>query len=114
DAIENILGTWRARERLHGDVGIGQDAVNRLRHGRGQLAGALESDGARQPYSEVGEIAVPGPADAYAIDFENTVDAQDCVVDLGAHAWRRRVGSCVNGVAGAPPADGHDAGGHER
>src|ERR1700728_3276548 len=114
DAIENILRTLRAREWLHGDVGIGQDAVNRLRHGGGQLAGALESDGARQPDGEVGEIAVPGPADAYAIDFENTLDVQDCVVDLGAHAGRRRVEQSVNGAAGQAPAHGNDNAGHEQ
>ena len=48
NAVEDIFRTLRAGQRLHGDIGIGQDAAHRLGNGSGELPGALESDGARE------------------------------------------------------------------
>ena len=105
----------RARQRLHGHVGVGQNAVNGVGHGGGQLAGALKSHRAREPHGEIGEIAVPGAADAHAIDFEDAVNARDRVVDLGAHARRRGVEQRVDGAASQSPTDGdHDSGDKQR
>src|ERR1700722_9181005 len=91
DPVEDVLRTLRARNRLHGHVGVGQDAVDGFRHRGSQLARALEGHGARQSYGEIREIAVPGFAYTDAIDFENAIDAQDRVVNLGSHTRRRGV-----------------------
>ena len=100
-------------KRLHGHVGVGKNLAHGLGHGSGQLAGALESHGARESHGEIGEIAVPGPADADAIDFENAVDAQNRVVDLGSHSRRRSIEQSIDGAAGQAPTHRNDNAGHE-
>ena len=108
NAVEDVLRTGRARQGLHGYVGVGKNLVNSVGHGGSQLAGALESDGARESYGEIGEVAVPGAADAHAIDLEDAIDARDCIVNLGAHSRRSGVEQSVDGAPGQPPTDGDD------
>src|ERR1035441_2734505 len=114
DAVKDVLRTLRARKRLHRNVGVGENPANRLGDGGSQLAGALEGHGAREAYGEIGEITVPRPADADAIDFENAVDVQNCVVDLGSHSRRSCVEQSVTRPARqAPTHRDHDTG-HEQ
>src|ERR1700688_1502870 len=114
DAVEDVFRMLGARQRLHGHVGVGQDAVHCLGDCGRQLAGALKSYGARQSYGEVGEIAVPSAANADAIDFENAVDARYSVVDLRSNAGRGGVEQSVNGAASQPPAYGNHNSGHKQ
>src|ERR1700686_2152613 len=114
DAVEDVFGMLGARQRLHGHVGVGQDAVHCLGDCGRQLAGALKSYGARQSYGEVGEIAVPSAANADAIDFENAVDARDGVVDLRSNPRRGGIEQSVNGATSQPPAHRNHNTGHEQ
>ena len=79
------------------------------------MAGALESYSPRQSYGKIGKIAVPGPADADSVDFENALHVQDRVIDLRSRSRRRSVEQGVNGAAGQAPTDeNHYAGDEQR
>ena len=104
----------RARKRLHGHVGVGQDSVHCLGHSRGQLPGALEGHSPRQSHGKIGEVAVPGPADADAVDLEHAFDAQHRIVNFGAHARRRSIEQRINRAARQPPTHGNDHSCHEQ
>ena len=114
NAVENIFRALGARQRLHGDVGIGKDVANRGGHGFDQLLGALEGDGAGETNGKIGEVAVAGAADAHATDFEHAIDARDGVGDLGADAGGSGVEQGVNGAARQPPAHRDDDAGDEQ
>src|ERR1700687_1065250 len=114
DAVEDVFGMLGARQRLHGHVGVGQDAMHRLGDRGRQLAGALKSYGARQSHGEIGEIAGPCPRKRSAIDFETAVDPRYSVVDLRSNAGRGGVEQSVNGAASQSPAHGHHHTGHEQ
>src|SRR5579864_1168767 len=108
DAVKNIFAMLSARQGLHGDVRVGQDAADGLRDGCRQLTGSLESHSARESYGEIGEVAVSGAPDANAIDFENSIDAGDGIVDLRTHTRRSSIEQRVNRTPGKAPAYGDD------
>src|SRR5258708_6959134 len=86
NAVKNIFRTLRARQRLHGYIGVGKNAVNCGGHGFHQLFGALKSNRAREAYGEIGEVAVAGPADAHPSNLQHALDAREGRDDLGANS----------------------------
>ena len=104
----------RARQRLHGDVGVRQNVMYGLGNGGSELAGTLESYGAREAYGEIGEVAISGAANAHAIDFENAVDARNRIVDLRANSRRGCVEQSVDGTARKAPTHGDDHACHDK
>ena len=114
NAVEDIFGSLRAGQWLHGYVGVGKDAVDGVGDGGHQLFGALEGYGAGQAYGEVDEVAVAGAANPHAIDFEDALHVQDCVGDLGANAGGSGVEQGVDGAAGQAPTDGDDYAGNKQ
>src|SRR5579864_353132 len=114
NAIENIFRTLGARQRLHGDVSIGKDAVNGFSRGCHQLARALKGHGTRQADGKVGEVAIAGAANPDAIDFKHSIDARDRIDDLGAHPCGGGVEQGIDGSAGQTPAYGNHESGNEK
>ena len=114
NAVEDIFRALGARQRLHGDVGIGKNAAHRGGDRFHQLLGTLEGDGAGQTDGEIGEIAIAGAADADAADFEHTIHVRNSIGDLGANSGGSGVEQGVDGAPRQAPAHGNDDAGDEQ
>src|SRR5579862_1604253 len=117
NAIEDVLRTLSARKWLHGHIGVRKNLVHGLSYGSRQLAGALEGHGASQSHGEVGEKSIASPPNPNAIHFEDAINAQDGIVNLGPHARRGGVEKGVHGAASESPTyrnhdPGHEEGGN--
>ena len=86
NAVEDVLAVQSPRDRVHDDVGVGQNAVDRNCDRVHHLFGALESDIARQTNRQVGKIPVSRSPDADAIYFQHSVHFGNRSDDLGTHS----------------------------
>ena len=68
--IKNIFGGGRPRDRPNDYVGVGEDFMHGPRNLVSYLARTLERDIACKADGNVGEITIPGAADAHAINFK--------------------------------------------
>src|SRR5579872_592375 len=105
NAIKNVFGALRTRQRLNGHVGVRQDTTHGLGDCGGQLTGALKRNGAGEADSEIGEVAISGATDADAVHFDDSWDAQDRIVNLRSNTGGSRIEQGVNRTAGEAPAD---------
>jgi len=108
NAVEDVFRTLGARERLNGDIGVGEDAMNCLGYGFDQLLRALKCNSAGKADREIGEIAVAGAADAHPPDFEHAIHARDGVDNLSADSSGSGVKQSVGSAPRQAPAHGND------
>ncbi len=114
NAIEDILGMLGASQRLNRHVGIGQDAMDGIGHGRGYLLRTLKGNCARESDHQIGKIPIPCPPDTDTINFEYAVQSRDRVVNLRADPRGRGIEKRVDGAAGQTPADRDDDPGDDK
>src|SRR5580693_10441471 len=75
-----------------------------LGHCGSQLTGALESNGARESYRKISEIAVSSAADTNSVDFQHAVEPRDRVVNLRSNARRGSIEQSIDSAARQSPA----------
>src|SRR6267154_3683305 len=114
NAVEAIFCALSTRQRLNGDVGVGKNAVDRVRYRGYQLLGTLEGNGTGEADSKIGEITVARATDSHSSNFEHAIHVRDGIGDLDSDPSGSGIEQRVDGAPRQAPTHGNNDPGDEQ